>query len=344
VTSRIRPIRGPGVALASIIMLLLANPALSARADKATDLDEARQQLRAITSRIDQAAAEGDSLDAELRDLLGRIVEREAEMRAIQMDLHSTAGRVEALEAGIRSGQYALDRRAAQVYMSPPVGALDAVLSAQSLNEAGDVLYFLAESAQSDADLIVHLSNEQIRLEWQRARLGDLQDQAQAALDRLEGLATELGERLALQRALVDQMARDRGEAAALVTQLNQQEEEAPPPDPDPSPDPPKPPDPGPEAVKAMIAEYFAPLGQETVDIALCVAGKESGFDPHAENPLTGAAGVFQFLPSTWEALSGAAGWGGVSVFDAEANVAVAAWTVEHSGWGGWPVAKDCGA
>ncbi len=37
-------------------------------------------------------------------------------------------------------------------------------------------------------------------------------------------------------------------------------------------------------------------------------------------------------------------GWGGASVFDAEANVAVAAWTVEHSGWGSWPVAEACGA
>jgi peptidoglycan hydrolase CwlO-like protein len=344
VISRFGSIRGSRVALVLIAMLLLALPALSAGADQASDIDDARQQLDAITGRIEAAAAQRDSLDAELWELLDRIADREAEMRAIHMDLDATAGRVEALEAGIRSGQDALDSRAAQVYMSPPVGVLDAVLSAQSLNEAGDALYFLAESAQTDADLILHLSNEHTSLEWQRARLEDLQNQAGAALDRLEGLAAELGERLALQRALADQLARDRGEAAALVTQLNEQQDEAPPPDPEPSPDPPKPPDPGPEAVKAMIAEYFAPLGQESVDIALCVAGKESGFDPHAENPLTGAAGVFQFIPSTWEALSEAAGWGGVSVFDAEANVAVAAWTVDHSGWGGWPVAKDCGA
>jgi hypothetical protein len=297
-----------------------------------------------LTDRIEAAAARRDSLDAELRGLLAQITGLQAENRAIQAGLEATAGRVAALEAVIRAGQDAIDRRAAQVYKTPPVGVLDAVLSAHTLSEAGDVLYFLAESARTDADLIVRLTNERTRLGWERARLEDLREAARAALDRLDGLAAELGDRLALQRALVDQLARDRGEAEALVGQLSEERSEPPPPEPEPPPEPPKPPDPGPEAVKAMIADYFAPLGQETVDIALCVAGKESGFDPHAENPYTGAAGVFQFIPSTWDSMSEAAGWGGVSVFDAEANVAVAAWTVEHSGWGHWPVAEACGA
>jgi peptidoglycan hydrolase CwlO-like protein len=339
-----RSIRGPRGALVLAALVLLAQPALSAGAEQAPDLDEARVELEAITGRIEAAAAESDSLDAELRGLLARIAGLQAETRAIQADLEATAGRVEALEAGIRSGQDALDRRAAQVYMNPPVGVLDAVLTAKSLSEAGDVLYFLAESAQSDADLIVRLANERTRLGWQQARLEDLQTAARAAIDRLDRLAAELGDRLALQRELVDQLARDRGEAAALVDRLSEQQREPPPPEPEPSPDAPKPPDPGPEAVKAFIRDYFAPLGQDTVDVALCVAGAESGFDPHAENPYTGAAGVFQFLPSTWESLSEAAGWAGVSVFDAEANVAVAAWTVEHAGWGAWPVAEACGA
>jgi peptidoglycan hydrolase CwlO-like protein len=325
-------------------MLILANPALSAGADQAPDLEDARDELDALTGRIEAASVERAALDAQLRELLAQIAARETELRAIQTDLDATAGRVQSLEAGIRSGQEALDRRAAQVYMTPPAGVLDAILSAHTLSEAGDALYFMAESAQSDAELILRLSNERTRLEWQQARLNDLQEEARVALDRLGGLAADLGDRLALQRSLVDQLARDRGEAAALVAQLNERDNKAPPPDPEPPPDPPKPPDPGPEAVKAMIAEHFGPLGQETVDIALCVAGKESGFDPHAENPATGAAGVFQFIPSTWESLSEAAGWGGVSVFDAEANVAVAAWTVERSGWGAWPVAKECGA
>ena len=69
---------------------------------------------------------------------------------------------------------------------------------------------------------------------------------------------------------------------------------------------------------------------------AFCVAQHESGFNPHAVNASSGAAGVYQFLPSTWAAMSAAAGWQGSSVFDPDANVAVAAWTVGRYGWSPW--------
>lgn len=34
-----------------------------------------------------------------------------------------------------------------------------------------------------------------------------------------------------------------------------------------------------------------------------CVIARESGGNPHAVNPVSGAGGLFQFLPSTWHAL-----------------------------------------
>lgn len=341
-----RSVRGSrGALVLAVLVLLLALPGFSAAAEQPTGLDGAKEELDSITQRIDAVNAERHALDAQLNALLTQIAARQRELRAIRADLEATAGRVAALGAEIQSRQEALNVRAAQVYMTPPVGILEVVLSAQSLRDADDVLYFMAEAAQSDADLILELDSERTRLAAQQARLQGLRDQARAALGQLDRMAAELGDRLALQRALADQLAHDRGEAAALVPQVSEDQRKAPPPPPpDPDPEPPKPPDPGPEAVKAFIAQYFAPLGQKQVDIALCVAEAESGFDPHAENPITGAAGVFQFIPSTWESLSEAAGWGGASVFDAEANVAVAAWTVEQAGWGGWPVAETCGA
>ena len=77
-------------------------------------------------------------------------------------------------------------------------------------------------------------------------------------------------------------------------------------------------------------------MGQIQARRALCVANIESHFDPRAENPYTHAAGVFQFMPSVWPGLSRAAGWGGHSPFEAEANVATAAWTVANYGWSPW--------
>jgi len=94
----------------------------------------------------------------------------------------------------------------------------------------------------------------------------------------------------------------------------------------------------------ALIRDRFASLGSRTTDVALCVAERESNFDPLVVNPATGAAGVFQFIPSTWESLSELAGRSGASVFDARANVAVAAWTVAHYGWSQRTAESDVGA
>ena len=344
-----RSIRGSRPALASAaLVLLVALPGFPARAQQGgADQQVARARLTVLTQQIAGVNTEMGRLDAELNRLLGQMAARERGLRTLQLQLEATAGQVAAVEAAIQWRQDALDRRAAEIYMTPSVGLLDALLSAQSLRDADDVLYFMESTAQSDADLIFGLQTEQTALAGQQGRLEELRKEANDVLEGLRRSASGLGDRLARQRALADQLTAERQAAAALALQLGETRPHPTPSDPAPDPEPPKPPkppDPGPAAVKAMIGQYFGPLGQDQVDIALCVAEAESGFDPHAENPATGAAGVFQFIPSTWTSLSEAAGWGGSSVFEAEANVAVAAWTVEHAGWGGWPVAKTCGA
>jgi hypothetical protein len=42
-----------------------------------------------------------------------------------------------------------------------------------------------------------------------------------------------------------------------------------------------------------------------------CVISRESGGNPHAVNPVSGAGGLFQFLPSTWAGLGFAGGYPG---------------------------------
>lgn len=44
---------------------------------------------------------------------------------------------------------------------------------------------------------------------------------------------------------------------------------------------------------------YFAPAGT----FQQCVISRESGGNPSAVNPVSGAGGLYQFLPSTWHAL-----------------------------------------
>lgn len=89
--------------------------------------------------------------------------------------------------------------------------------------------------------------------------------------------------------------------------------------------------------VRTLVAEFFRP---EDVNKAVRVAFCESSFNPAAVNPATGASGLFQHLPEHWAERSDAAGWTGSSIFDARANVAVAAWLLYDfpGGWTHW----DC--
>jgi septal ring factor EnvC (AmiA/AmiB activator) len=81
------------------------------------------------------------------------------------------------------------------------------------------------------------------------------------------------------------------------------------------------------ERWRPLVTAYFP---TSRIDGALEVIGCESYGDPSAYNPYSGASGLFQFLPSTWATVSPRAGFGGASVFDAEANIGTAAWLTDY--------------
>ncbi len=97
----------------------------------------------------------------------------------------------------------------------------------------------------------------------------------------------------------------------------------------------------GAEQWRGLVAAYFP---SELVEQALVVIQCESRGDPAARNPYSGASGLFQFMPRTWSWASEGAGFAGADVYDAEANVAAAAWLVDYSlatghgggAWGHW--------
>ena len=77
------------------------------------------------------------------------------------------------------------------------------------------------------------------------------------------------------------------------------------------------------EQWRSLVGRFFP---SDRVEQALAIIDCESNGDPNAQNPYSGAGGLFQFLPSTWASTAPSAGYGGASVFDPEANVASAAW------------------
>jgi hypothetical protein len=96
------------------------------------------------------------------------------------------------------------------------------------------------------------------------------------------------------------------------------------------------------ERWRPLVEQYWAQYGYaDEVDYALMVMWGESWGVPTAQHPGSKASGLFQHLPIYWEDRSAAAGWAGASIWDPEANIAVAAWlraTSPSQGWRHWEV------
>lgn len=87
------------------------------------------------------------------------------------------------------------------------------------------------------------------------------------------------------------------------------------------------------EQWRPLVETYFLPAD---VPWAMRVMACESGGNPLAKNPNSSASGLFQHLARYWDARSAKAGWAGASIWDPEANIAVAAWLYYNSGPQHW--------
>lgn len=87
----------------------------------------------------------------------------------------------------------------------------------------------------------------------------------------------------------------------------------------------------GVEQWRGLVAAYFS---SGKVETAMCIMHYESRGDPGATNPSSGAAGLFQFIPSTWNDMVPDEMAG--DVYDPETNVRAAAWLQGAAGWSQW--------
>ena len=316
----------PGVASAVVAILLVSVTPAQALA----------------TPHMKPAYRDPEVLHRQVVGLFDQLDELSRTIEGVQADIASARTRMTELLRQIAAGQRLLDQRAAEAYMGLPAVGVDTLLGASSFIEFQDALAFLDAVSRRDQDVLLSLLHRKKGIELQRALLEGLEGELHGKRERLEAAAADLVEKLQRQRAILRHRAEERAQDNGSVNSPT-----APAP-----PTPPAPPTlplpnriPGPRAVAELIHKHFAVLGARTEEVALCVAETESNLDPLAVNPITGAAGLFQFLPSTWSSLSDLAGWGDASVFEARANAAVASWTVAHYGWHPWrSVAADCRA
>jgi hypothetical protein len=287
------------------------------------------------TPNMKVAAREPTALRDQVVHLFDRLDHVSHVLENVGAEIEWARARISELSRQIEAKQQLLNRRAAEAYMAGVAGGFDSALGASSFTDFQDALVFLDAVAQRDHDVLIALEHRKAEIVRQQVRLEALGVELRARRERLVATAADLVEKLQQEEALQERT----DESTLDVGSTGESPSSSPPPSP-PAPTlaPPR------DVVMALIRDRFASLGSRTTDVAVCVAERESNFDPLAVNPATGAAGVFQFIPATWASLSELAGRGGASVFDARSNVAVAAWTVAHYGWHPWrSAAGDCG-
>ena len=101
---------------------------------------------------------------------------------------------------------------------------------------------------------------------------------------------------------------------------------------------------PGVEAWRPLVAKYF---NAADVNHALCIMDGESGGNPNALNTRgSSAAGLFQFLRSTWDNMVPRSVTGGSydsgQVYKPEPNTRAAAWLAYNVSWDQWSVNRNC--
>ncbi len=80
---------------------------------------------------------------------------------------------------------------------------------------------------------------------------------------------------------------------------------------------------------RPMVALYFEP---QDVERAMCLMGKESGGDPEARNPSSGAAGLMQVMPFWADKF----GYSYDELFDPGINLWAARQIRDEQGWRAW--------
>jgi peptidoglycan hydrolase CwlO-like protein len=368
-TSRSAPGRSGGrparslIALACLMILGGTMSVGAASADTASDLRDASAKLDDLVAQIHAATQQVMALQADAQVQLAKVDSMRQAVEATQARLVHTQITVREITQEIAAQQATLDQRAVNAYVAGPSADLAAFLSASSFQDFTDRLADVTAAGERDHLVAQELGRQRDNLAAAEQSLEALYVSQRAAQDQLNAQVDAVLSELQLRQTVLDGLNRDREAAQQLVTQLTErrqqeiarqlererrrlaaqmaqlanQDQSTPPT----WWTPPTPP-PGYQAeVVDLIKRYFTPLGRDDLDMALCVAWRESRYTPTAVNKSSGAAGVFQFMPNLWPWFSSTAGWDGADVFDPNANVGVAAAIVKMFGW--WPWRSDSG-
>lgn len=339
------------IALTSVTSGAVPPARAQTEVDKAkAQVDKAKQQSDEAKHLVSSSVADRAQVETELFAAIQHYQDTQQALATADARLSNISQQLSFATAAAAGASQDLQQQAVAAYMSAIVapntlmlstGSMEQVMVADSVfrSTSADTLGRLDELAVQEHQL----SGLQTRFQQERQVVVQLQDQAKAESDRLQTLYDKADAAVAAAyrkaqaaESAYKQATNDLAQAKAREEQRRLQEEEA------------KRRarqaagkshgslKPAVEAWRSTVSRYFP---ARLVDEALQVMQCESGGNPQAVNPYSGASGLFQFLPGTWAIASVRAGVASAGVFNGEANIAAAAWLTsayEARGYDTW--------
>jgi septal ring factor EnvC (AmiA/AmiB activator) len=329
---------------------------------------EARQRADVASGMVDEAVANRDSIERQLAESIARMNDLTAELSIVGSSLDRLAIQVGYADVELAGIQADIEDQAVDAYMTVLASPSFSVVTSSSVEEAM-VANSMVEDVVEDGRLTVD------KLFAKRRGLVTLQETYLLQQEEYQNLQARVDEEIAKYTALYEEAdaeiaaaireadEADRAYRSALsavdLAQAKEAERQRQENRSDTTTSTTSPPNPtsttapsttsttsdegggGPwnhppqvERWRSLVQQFFP---STRVEEALAIIDCESHGDPDAVNPYSGASGLFQFLPSTWATTAPNAGYSGYSVFDPEANIAVAAWLANRYQQLGYP-------
>jgi peptidoglycan hydrolase CwlO-like protein len=333
-----------------------AGAQLSEQAEK--DADIARQRANAASGLVDEAIAHREEIERQLADSITRLNELSAELSLVGASIDRIASQVGFADVEIANLESDIEDQAVNAYMTVLGSPTVSVMASSTVEQALVVSSLVEDVVEGGRETVGELSAKRKTLvSLQETFLGqqeeyrELQELVDEEVNRYMTLYEEADADVA--QAIRDAQQADNAYRAALTAvelaqakENEQRRQDNRLPSTTTSTTTPSSPTTttSPGSTTSTVdgggggpwdhppqVEQWRPLVQQwfpssRVEEALRIIDCESNGDPEAINPYSGAAGLFQFLPSTWASTAPPAGWGGYSPLHAEANVSTAAW------------------
>jgi hypothetical protein len=353
------------VLLLGLTIVLGDGSAFAQEADSAEqDAEEAARRAEVAEGLVDDAVANRDVIELELLGAMANISDLSADLSRVASALDTIATQIVFADTEMTGIEAEIEVRAVDAYMNALATPAMTFVNSDSVEAAMVTGAVVEQIVESDREVVDHLVAQKRQLENLHAdqlakqdEFNVLKAQLDTEIERLTALYEEADSevadriRAANEADAVYRAALSSVEAARARDAERERQEERDPPTTTTTPDGPDTTDPPsttappttapptttgdgggggdwdfPPAVERwrdLVSQYFP---SNRVEEALKILQCESLGDPEAYNPFSGAAGLFQFLPSTWASTAPQAGFPDADAFDPEANIGTAAW------------------